>query len=1640
MTFSMSELLTSASAYLRDTAEESCVNVVAQFGDSVDLRLAEPRLVMNPILSQVIHPKVLGSSPESVAVAAAIVHHILSIREVPESPVCATVDNTLLTDLEKDPSGTVETLRRELGTLGKGEVLGSKRRTRHMSVVEQNGMTAERLMRVRHYVQGEVAPFPTSNVSTCNTYTCTVLALCYWAGSGDPDVRFGALTLLRAAVSASPPSAALGMTVLLTCLVNTCTSCLSDCSTGVHRCVGIDLASGAAGVAIASLPQSLGADVVSCLVSVTQTLSGVSNCNSLWRVLGGLLSTLTLCPHLLTPHTGVLAPILRTIIHGDPTDGLPGKASCLYVALIDCGSLPPPVLADVVGRGVASGCHGLLLSRATGTGLLGLGCSTVAHLLLSLFSPSREARQAAARVLGCCCSAEANAGLVCAQGLERVDMVGRCVIRAALSFADALSVSLFCACLSRLSDLSISTLGLDAHEGILIGWVGGVAKMVYTPETLGQWGDPTVLCQERGEGEVDAEVTDLSWVGQPVPAPSPCLLDRETLQWMVSGRKANARHSDEPPLLPTILPKVLGDTAVLGAHHGVCAALGKALAKQRGVGGKARLAEAFLVCGKAANMTVCLNLIAYTAHYWADPSILASPYAADSVCRALRDDPVEVYNSWQGKVTLSSAAVPLNVSMASQPGSIDCAEFMSMNAGFEPYASACRQYHAMEAGCAEYIAPFLSFCTTLVHMSVPECIRIIASRCNDTAAFAVDAAHSLCSSARQFPLDPLVQLSAELRGTPQATLPLALNSPALGVVTKALHTANMPAGVALDQSLCRHRAWFSALTSRVISRACILVCLGGDASCALDVLRKAMYVLKTEPCESERMYVSWCIGSSISRVPSGVQDKIVRNITRFSSSRTPDPYRESQSAQLRHAIEVSVSGGMGRQSGLFHTMHRRQSTLLSQWSVFADAQEATCVVAKGGDASLVSLFSHFPGAVPAVLASSSFITILGAAEVASCYSPVDGPCMRALTGWAVSVLSTAIETGAFEGPSVMRTVFSVMHTAVIRSTDPSLCRTLCTLYVSGLEAHVEGMAVGVGGLYDRVFPVGCQAVCDCLRQYAPALAARLLSQLGDTVHSTPAGAAFSLLMSAISAGGAGPHSPPPSLEAHAVEGGDPLVEEKRRLLLYLAHRDRRHHSVDIPSSLKTTLRPFQILGVTWLDALVRLGAGGVLADDMGTGKTLQLLAAVSLCKARGSTLPSLVAVPDGLEGQWMDEIHTHTSLIGHRHNRETKGGKAPWTNPSLSNTDQPDVIVVGLRHLSDPALLERSYSIVALDEGHVLSENRYVYSHIVALGNRASARIILAGTPVLQRLSDIYPVMTYAVPGLLGDKAEFVASFPTLRDSRTGAFRTTTTQSVQRERLQQRVAEDRIVRLRGRIRPFVLRRTRADVITELPRLTSVPLLLDLSPLQLSLYTSICRAHPSLIDSVAEACTGTEGCDVYTPPATETAAQADLLKVCTHPTLLGVQGESSKYSVTSGIIGSLGTTSKAVIFYSTPGQEAELSQCVDAALKVQGRRSVCASVAKHLEESVSAFMSADVAVLLVPYSVGAVGLNLQAADTVVLLESAQWAIEEQAIARVYRMGQTRCVTVYRLVAKDTYEHRLWQVRESAKGDAVALLEE
>ncbi len=446
-----------------------------------------------------------------------------------------------------------------------------------------------------------------------------------------------------------------------------------------------------------------------------------------------------------------------------------------------------------------------------------------------------------------------------------------------------------------------------------------------------------------------------------------------------------------------------------------------------------------------------------------------------------------------------------------------------------------------------------------------------------------------------------------------------------------------------------------------------------------------------------------------------------------------------------------------------------------------------------------------------------------------------------------------------------------------------------------------------------------------------------------------------------------------------------------------------------PLELRADLRPYQSEGVGWLQHLRAHDAGGILADDMGLGKTLQTIAHVLTEKQQGRLdRPAMIVTLTSLVGNWQRELAKFAPSL------RVVPYHGPHRKQRLGELAAHDVIITTypLVARDRDELAAIPLHLLVLDEAHAIKTHDTLAADAVrALDTRH--RVCLSGTPIENHLGELWSLFDFLMPGLLGSAQDFAHEF--------------------REPIEQRGDRARLESLRDRVKPYILRRTKDAVAPELPAKTQLVRAVELTGAQRELYESIrLSAHADVRTHIKQ-----HGM------ARSTIAILDALlklrQVCCDPRLTSIQNTagSAKLDVLLELLTTGLADGRRVLVFS---QFARMLGLVSEALLARGIRHVTLTGSTtDREKPIDAFQSGKADVFLISLKAGGAGLNLTTADTVIHYDP-WWnpAVQAQATDRAHRIGQTKPVFVYDLIAAGSVEERMLGLQKHKRNLADSIL--
>ncbi len=450
------------------------------------------------------------------------------------------------------------------------------------------------------------------------------------------------------------------------------------------------------------------------------------------------------------------------------------------------------------------------------------------------------------------------------------------------------------------------------------------------------------------------------------------------------------------------------------------------------------------------------------------------------------------------------------------------------------------------------------------------------------------------------------------------------------------------------------------------------------------------------------------------------------------------------------------------------------------------------------------------------------------------------------------------------------------------------------------------------------------------------------------------------------------------------------------------------HVPTLPATLQAELRDYQVEGFAWMSRLAHWGAGACLADDMGLGKTVQTIAVMLELAPHG---PILVVAPTSVCHNWESELARFAPTLT-VHRLSEAGDRA-----ALVDSLGPGHVLVasyGLLHLAADLLAGKSWRMAVFDEAQALKNadtKRAQASQRIA----AEFRVALTGTPVENYLDELWSLFNTVAPGLLGSKESFQKRFVT---------------PIERDR-------DASAReaLRALIRPFILRRTKSAVLSELPARTERVIDVDLPEDERAFYEALRRKALEAVEALGGDKVGQRKLHIL-------AEITRLRRACCHPGLIDPQTPlaGAKREVFLDLVDELiRNRHKALVFSQFVGHLERVRQALDAR-GVAYQYLDGGTPARQREQRVAAFQAGEGDLFLISLKAGGTGLNLTAADYVIHLDP-WWnpAVEDQASDRAHRIGQQRPVTVYRLIVRESIEEQILHLHRTKRDLAAGLLE-
>lgn len=484
---------------------------------------------------------------------------------------------------------------------------------------------------------------------------------------------------------------------------------------------------------------------------------------------------------------------------------------------------------------------------------------------------------------------------------------------------------------------------------------------------------------------------------------------------------------------------------------------------------------------------------------------------------------------------------------------------------------------------------------------------------------------------------------------------------------------------------------------------------------------------------------------------------------------------------------------------------------------------------------------------------------------------------------------------------------------------------------------------------------------------------------------------------------------------------DDLVADELKdasFVQYVANFEQRGLSdYQVPTGLRATLRPYQVEGFEWLCTLSDMGFGGILADEMGLGKSVQLISYLLAQKeAHDDCAVALIVCPASLVYNWIAEFEKFApglravAVAGSKPERDDILIQYAGKNP----TGTADVLVTSydLMRRDVEVYQEIGFSCVALDEAQYIKNHATLAAQAVK-SIRSKHRFALTGTPIENRLSELWSIFDFLMPGLLGSYRRF------------------------RERYEQPIVdgqEEAMRRLQELVGHFVMRRLKSDVLVDLPEKSENVVYAHMEGEQLRLY----RAHEQRL---RESIVGKSTAEFARERIAVLAELTRLREICCDPHLVfdDYEDSSAKLSTILDLVETAIDSGKKLLLFS---QFTSYLDIISAHLSEQGiaHYTITGATPKRQRlELVNEFNEDETPVFLVSLKAGGTGLNLTGAS--VVIHADPWwnsAAEDQATDRAHRIGQTKDVMVYKVIAKDSIEERILALQETKSDLADKLI--
>lgn len=456
-------------------------------------------------------------------------------------------------------------------------------------------------------------------------------------------------------------------------------------------------------------------------------------------------------------------------------------------------------------------------------------------------------------------------------------------------------------------------------------------------------------------------------------------------------------------------------------------------------------------------------------------------------------------------------------------------------------------------------------------------------------------------------------------------------------------------------------------------------------------------------------------------------------------------------------------------------------------------------------------------------------------------------------------------------------------------------------------------------------------------------------------------------------------------------------------------RQSQQLQADVPASLNATLRDYQEEGFRWIDRLSSWGAGACLADDMGLGKTVQTIAFLLHKQAEGA---SLVVAPASVVPNWKKELARFAPSLQVVVINELASDDRKL---AIAQAEAGCVVVstYGLLMTEEEAVTAKQWNVICLDEAHSI-KNASTKTSAVCMRLQGQHRLILTGTPIQNHLGELWNLFQFINPGLLGSQEQFTRKYI--------------------KPIEEAHDKERQKQLKRIVQPFMLRRTKQEVVAELPDKQEITLPVQLSAEEMAIYELIRMEAKQQLEDDSDSGVLSVNTLAMITQLRMAACSAMMVKK-------GWAGGTSKLDVFCDLVSEICTSGNRVLVFS------QFTSFLEMAKNALERRGLTdyfyldgSTPMKKRSEMVDAFQKGKCPLFIISLKAGGLGLNLTGANYVIHLDP-WWnpAIEQQATDRAYRIGQEQKVTVYHLISEHTIEEKIVRLHQTKRDLADSLLE-